>query len=242
VELTVVLPFYNEEALLPTLPDVLQRIRESLSQHDVRIVCVDDGSTDGTAAGLAALEGIEVVTHEQNRGPGAAMATGIERATGDAVLIYDSDEAYDATMLEPLVAALADADADVATLSPYHPDGGVEGVGAFRLLLSRGASFLYRRRLKTGAKKALHTYTCAVRAYRLPTARTLLPAPDDFTAAAYLMVRALRSGLSVVEIPAVLQVRSGGASKMRVWRTIRAHLRLLRDLSVTPGPEDRPAA
>ena len=227
MRLTVVLPFFNEEALLPGLPGVLGRIRAALRGHDVRLLAVDDGSTDGTAAGLAAVEGLEVETHAANRGVGAAMTTGLRRADGDAVLVYDPDEAYDAAYLEPLASALAGA--DLATLSPYHPDGGLEGVGRLRLLLSRSASMLYRRRLK----RPLYTFTCAVRAYKLPQALDLLPAPDDFTAAAYLMAAAIGRGQRIVEVPAVLKARHRGSSKMRLLRTVRAHLRLLRDLSVT---------
>jgi len=232
MRLTVVLPFFNEEALLPSMPGVLEGIRGALSAHDVEILCVDDGSRDGTAAGLAELPGVAVATHAENRGPGAAMATGIERAEGDAVVVYDPDAAYDAARLRDLVGALENA--DVATLSPYHPDGGVEGVSWWRLALSRVASWLYRRRLKA----PLYTFTCAVRAYRLPGARALLPAPDDFTAAAYLLANALRRGDRIAEVPAVLRARESGGSKMRVLRTIRAHLKLLRDLSVTPRPDD----
>ena len=231
MRLTVVLPFFDEEALLPGLPAALARIRTALAPHTVRLLAVDDGSTDGTAAGLAALAGgnFEVLTHERNRGPGAAMATGIRYATGEAVLVYDPDEAYPAGSLAPLVAALDTA--AVATLSPYHPEGAVEGVGPLRLLLSRGASSLYRRVLRS----RVHTFTCAVRAYRLPDAVDLLPCPDDFTAAAFLIAGALRRGWPVAEVPAVLRVRQAGGSKMRLLRTIRAHLRLLRDLSVTPA-------
>jgi len=232
MKLTIVLPFFNEEALLPGLPATLDRIRRALSEHDVRVLCVDDGSSDGTAAGLAALQDVEVLTHSENRGVGAAMETGIAAATGEAVVVFDPDEPYDVELLAPLVAALADA--EVATLSPYHPEGRVDGVPAYRLGLSRVASWLYRRRL--GHK--LFTYTCAVRAYRLPQAQTLLPLPNDFTAAAYLVARALQAGMRVVEIPAVLRVRTEGSSKMRVMRTIRSHLRLLRDLSVTPSNDD----
>lgn len=229
MKLTVVLPFYDEEELMPGLPATLERVREALAGHDVRLLAVDDGSTDGTAAGLADVAELEVLRHETNRGVGAAMGTGLAAATGDAALVYDPDEAYPPSCLAALAEALDGA--DVATLSPYHPAGRVEGVGALRRLLSRGASWLYRRRLGGG----LHTYTCAVRAYRLPRAKDLLPPPDDFTAAAYLLARALRLGLRVVEVPAVLAARRAGRSKMRLLRTIRAHLRLLRDLKVTPG-------
>ncbi|MGQ0612269.1 MAG: glycosyltransferase family 2 protein [Planctomycetaceae bacterium] len=227
MNLTVILPLYNEEALLPALPGLLGRIRQALPGHAVTVLAVDDGSTDGTGAGLRALRGLEVVRHETNRGVGAAMATGLLRASGDAALVYDPDEAYPVSCLAPLVDALAGA--ELSTLSPYHPDGGVEGVGRVRLLLSRAASALYRRRLRSG----IFTFTCAVRAYRLPEAHALLPAPADFTAAAFLLARALALGLRVAEVPAVLRARRAGSSKMRLLRTIRAHLRLLRDLPMT---------
>jgi glycosyltransferase involved in cell wall biosynthesis len=235
LRLTVVLPFFDEEALLAGLPALLDGVRRALSGHEVRLLAIDDGSRDGTRAGLEAIPGLEVVVHERNRGPGAAMTTGLRAATGDAALVYDPDAAYPPEDLARLVDALADA--DVATLSPYHPAGGVRGVSALRLLLSRGASRLYRWRLG----RPLHTFTCAVRAYRLPQALSLLPAPDDYTAAAYLMAAAVRKGLRIAEVPAVLVARSRGTSKMRLLRTIRAHLRLLRDLSVTPKGSDRPA-
>lgn len=228
MKLTVILPFYDEAALLPAVPGLLARVRQALLGHDVRLLAIDDGSTDGTGAGLDAIPGLDVVHHPRNRGVGAAMATGIGNASGDAALVFDPDEAYAPDVLPRLVAALDGA--DVATASPYHPDGGVEGVGAFRLLLSRAASLLYRLRTRA----PLRTFTCAVRAYRLPAAKGLLPAPEDFTAAAYLLAKALAAGLRVVEVPARLRVRRAGRSKMRILRTARAHLRLLRDLPVTP--------
>ncbi len=228
MRVTVVLPFYNEMALLTALPGLLDRVRTALEGHEVRLLAVDDGSTDGTADGLARIPGLEVLRHPKNRGVGAAMTTGLREATGEAALVYDPDEAYAPEILPKLVQALDRA--DVATASPYHPEGKVEGVGQFRLLLSRAASLLYRMRTKAPLK----TFTCAVRAYRLPAAKDLLPAPDDFTAAAYLLAAALGKGLRVAEVPARLRVRRRGKSKMRLLRTARAHLRLLRDLPVTP--------
>jgi dolichol-phosphate mannosyltransferase len=228
MQVTVVLPFFNEEALLPALPGLLDRVRAALRGHEVRLLAVDDGSTDGTAEGLARVPGLDVLRHPGNRGVGAAMATGLLAATGEAALVYDPDEAYAPEVLPRLLDALGAA--DVATASPYHPDGGVEGVPALRLLLSRAASLLYRLRTRS----PLRTFTCAVRAYRLPVTRDLLPAPEDFTAAAYLLAKALAQGLRVAEVPARLRARRAGRSKMRLLRAVRAHLRLLRDLPVTP--------
>ena len=62
---------------------------------------------------------------------------------------------------------------DVVTASPYHPDGRVEGVGGFRLLMSKAASRVYRMRLG-GRARGLTAFTCGFRAYR----RTVLPEMD----------------------------------------------------------------
>lgn len=229
MQVTVVLPFYNEEALLPALPDLLHRLRAALEGHEVTLLAVDDGSGDATAAGLAGVEGLDaVVRHERNRGVGAAITTGLDAVEGEIAVVYDPDEAYPAESVRALLEAVENA--DVSTLSPYHPEGGVEGVGPMRRILSGAASRLYRRRLGS----SVHTFTCAVRAYRIASVRPFLPTPADFTASAYLLARALRAGLSVVEVPAVLRMRRAGKSKMRVLKTIRAHLRLLHDLAVTP--------
>ncbi|NJN14702.1 MAG: glycosyltransferase family 2 protein, partial [Planctomycetes bacterium] len=165
VQLTVVLPFYNEAALLPGLPEVLGRIREALRGHEVRLLAVDDGSTDGSSETLAATPGLEVIRHDRNRGVGAAMTTGLLAATGEAALVYDPDEPYPSDSLAPLVEALSRA--DLSTLSPYHPTGGSKGWGRCGCVLSRGASWLYRRRTRA----PFHTFTCAVRATVSPASR-----------------------------------------------------------------------
>ena len=87
MKLTVVLPFYNEEALLPRLPGVVARIRAALEGHEVRLLAVDDGSTDGTRRGLDAIPELETLAHETNRGVGAAMTSGLSAATGEAALV-----------------------------------------------------------------------------------------------------------------------------------------------------------
>jgi glycosyltransferase involved in cell wall biosynthesis len=73
-------------------------------------VIVDDGSTDSTQEFLRALEGepdVVVVLHERNQGKGAAVRTGLQRASGDVMLIQDADLEYDPrdypALLKPIV-------------------------------------------------------------------------------------------------------------------------------------------
>jgi dolichol-phosphate mannosyltransferase len=111
----------------------------------------------------------------------------------------------------------------VATASPYHRDGGVQGVSATRLVFSRGASALYRVLVDW----RVATYTAMVRAYRADVLRDAMSDNDGFLHVAMTLVEARRRGAHIVEVPAVLAQRQVGVSKAKVWRITRAHLRYM---------------
>ncbi len=104
--LSVVIPCYNE---VSTIAEVLQRV-EDVGLAD-EIIIVDDGSTDGTRAALAAIEAearphVRILYHERNQGKGAALVTGFAAATCEVLLIQDADFEYDPrdypALLKPL--------------------------------------------------------------------------------------------------------------------------------------------
>ena len=158
-------------------------------------------------------------THERNRGLGAALRTGFQRATGDVVCCIDSDCTYEPSEVLRLLETLQREGADIATGSPYHPQGKVENVILWRLWLSQAASWMYRRL----APGRLFTYTCMVRAYRRQVVESLVIASDGFVAVTEILLQALRSGYKVVEVPMVLHSRMTGVSKMKT-QIGRAHV------------------
>jgi len=104
--LSVVVPVYNERN---TVAEILRRIRSVQIPLEIDVVVVDDGSTDGTEKVLSALQDstVRVLTHDRNRGKGAAVRTGIANAKGDLLIIQDADLEYDPEdwprLLEPML-------------------------------------------------------------------------------------------------------------------------------------------
>jgi glycosyltransferase involved in cell wall biosynthesis len=111
MKLSVVIPVYNERR---TLRQLLQRVMQV--PFETEILCVDDGSTDGSRELLAELEAqhpqLRVFFQAKNAGKGAALRRGIQEASGDFVIIQDADLEYDPadypSLLEPLIQEKAD--------------------------------------------------------------------------------------------------------------------------------------
>lgn len=112
MKLSVLVPVYNEAA---TLNAALKRVLDVDYPCDVEVVVVNDGSGDGTAAILDALDDprVTVVHHPVNRGKGAAIRTAAESASGDYMIICDADLEYAPEEIPSLLAPVLAGDAKV---------------------------------------------------------------------------------------------------------------------------------
>lgn len=227
VSVSVVVPCFNEEPILPYLRKTLTEVKEHLAdRYDVKFILVDDGSSDGTWAGLKEKFNdpamFTLLRHDVNLGVAAAIMTGVRGSNTEIVCSMDSDCSYDPLRLADLIPHLTPG-VDLVTASPYHPAGGVKNVPGWRLWLSKGCAWMYRRVLRA----KLHTYTSCFRVYRRSTVAVLPLRYNRYLGIAELVGRLAIEGGTIVEVPAVLEARMHGRSKMKTVRTILGHLGLM---------------
>lgn len=133
--LSVLVPAYNERYLIEASLRRLQVLAESPLLERIKIIVVNDGSSDGTAEVLrrfrASLETEDVdpklswvwVQHEKNSGKGAAIRTGLEHADTELVVIHDADLEYHPGDLLPMVELFLSEEADAVFGSRFMSGG-----------------------------------------------------------------------------------------------------------------------
>jgi polysaccharide deacetylase family protein (PEP-CTERM system associated) len=233
-KVTIVVPCYNEEKTLPYLSNTLKSLENALD-YELSFIFVDDKSSDTTLEKLGELfgenENVRILQHAENKGVAAGIMTGLKAAETEIVCSIDADCTYDPHELANMIPLLGE-DVALVTASPYHPAGGVRNVPAWRLSLSKGASWLYQKTLKA---EELHTFTSCFRVYRRSVAAKIELKENGFLGVAEMFGKIYLQGGQIVEYPAVLEVRLFGFSKMKTARTIVGHIQLLRRLRSMGG-------
>jgi len=236
----IVLPAYNEESCLKSLLDKIAA-RSAEWRAESRVIVVDDGSADGTAAvasshPLAAAGRLELIRHDVNRGLAAAVDTGIEafldRSSdpADIMVTMDADDTHDPEYVGALVGRIRDG-ADVAICSRFVAGGAEMGVSAFRKLLSRGAKrFMDTLAPIPGVKDISSGYGAYGRGIVDRASRTFgahLIQSKSGSVQAELLIRFLALGARVEEVPFTLRYDlKRGPSKIGMSETIRGYFAL----------------
>lgn len=197
-----VVPAFGAER---TLPRVVAAIRQAVPS--AVIIVIDDGSRDGTSA--AGAEADEVVRHETNRGKGAALRTGFDRALtrgADNIITLDADGQHDATRIPALLTALRDADIVVGARD------------------HTGAMPVHRRFSNRASAAAIGHITgltvrdaqSGFRAHRRAVVERVKPRGDHYEFETEMLILAARQGFRISSVP--VPTIYGGTSHFRLLR------------------------
>jgi dolichol-phosphate mannosyltransferase len=234
------LPAYNEaDNLVPLVNRACEVFEEANLEY--HILVVNDGSTDRTGEVLEQLERtgrVQVVTHPQNMGLGAAIKTGINVAlqnstsADDIVVNMDADDTHDPAYIPTMAERIWGDGYDVVIASRYQAGSEEVGVPFFRRLLSRGARLVFQMFLKL---PEVRDYTCGYRAYRASLLCAAVERFGDglitrqgFACTDELLVRLSSLSKKMTEIPFVLRYdKKRGSSKLPLVKTIIETLKML---------------
>ena len=218
VDVTVVVPVYNEEE---SIPDLYTQLTQVLSRLDrsYEILLIDDGSKDRSFELLKELnerdKHVRVIRFRRNFGQTAAFAAGFEHARGDVVITIDADLQNDPNDIPKLLEKM---------------DEGYDIVSGWRIdrkdpfFSRRLPSLIANRLISETTSVRLHDYGCSLKAYRGEVAKNV-----NLYGEMHRFIPALASwmGTRTAEIPVNHRARQFGKSKYGISRTIRVFLDML---------------
>lgn len=217
MKLSVCIPMFNESAIIAQTAKTLYDYLESTFAGDYEVIFSDDGSTDGSADCVRALElpTVRVVGYPQNRGKGCAVRIAMLAAKGEAVVFTDADLAYGTDAIGQAVACLQEnAEAGGVIGSRNLGKDGYDGYTFIRKLASK----VYIYVLGTVGGLRFSDSQCGIKAFRGAAAKEIFSrcTVDGFAFDLEAILWAQTLGIKLIEMP--VRVIHHRASKIRLFR------------------------
>jgi dolichol-phosphate mannosyltransferase len=203
--ISIVLPCYNEEAILPgNLGVIIKYLESKSSKYNWEILIVNDGSKDRTGEVADEFANrrteVRVIHHPVNLNLGHALQTGFRNSKGDIIIVLDVDLSYSVEYIEQMADKLIESAADIVLTSPYMKGGKVTAVPFLRRVMSKWVN----RFMRLSSQEKYYTFTGMVRAYRRSFIRSLNLKTKDYEINPEIIYKAMILRARIVEIPAHL--------------------------------------
>ncbi len=214
---------YNEEDnVLQTLTQVKAAMK---NYEDYEILAVNDGSKDNTLKLTEDFASknpqVRVLKNPVNMGMGRALRTGFENATGDILVTIDADLSYSTDHILKLASELINNESlDMVLGSPYMEGGSVKNVPFVRLFISKVANLF----VGFSIPGDLSTVTSVLRAYRKEVLDSLELESNGTEINLEILSKANANHFRIKEVPAVLEGRELGQSKLKFRAKTITHI------------------
>jgi dolichol-phosphate mannosyltransferase len=224
--ISVVVPCYNEEAVLHATHERIGQVLDTLVHFEYEIIYVDDGSRDDTAAILRDLQAtdghVRVLRFSRNFGHQVAVSAGIEHASGDAIVLIDADLQDPPELIPEMLARWGDG-YDVAFGQR------LKRVGESRLKLATAKVFYRVMNRMADVSIPLDVGDFRLMDRRVVDALLAMPERDRY-------VRGMVSwvGFSQIAVPYERDARVAGESKYPLFKMLRFALDGITSFSVAP--------
>jgi dolichol-phosphate mannosyltransferase len=225
--LVAVVPTYNEVGSLERFAEALFAVQ--LTDIEVRLLVVDDASTDGTPEAAERLASrlpgrVELLRRHGKRGLGSAYVAGFARALAsgaELIAQMDADLSHDPNTLRAMSEAVTDADMVIG--SRYVPGGSLDpGWGWHRKLLSATANRVVSAVLTLGVDDATSGYRLWRRNALAAIAPSINVRSSGYAFQVEMVHLAHRLGFRIREVPIHFRERDAGQSKMNLWVALTA--------------------
>jgi len=206
MSISAVLPAYNEEAIIERTVRHVAAVLADLTA-DYEIIVTNDGSRDNTAGVLADLQrrepdlNLRVVTHDHNRGYGAALASGFDAARKDLVFMTDGDKQFDVAELADFLPAMDSQTDLVIGWRRNRADPPLRKLNALGWKLLVNIIFGYTAR----------DVDCAFKLFRRRVWESMAVQSHGATFSAEFLIKARRLGFHVKELPVGHFPRTAGS-------------------------------
>ncbi len=218
-QLSVIIPAYNEErAIAQTIEDLKQELNKLDLNYE--IIVVNDSSTDKTKEILEKIEGIKLINHPFNRGYGASLKTGIEKAQFDNLLFFDADGQHKAEYISEMIKYVDDFDMITGARQGYK--GPLIRQPGKRLLLWL-ANYLSQQKIPD--------LNCGLRIVKKePILKFIHLLCDGLSFSTTTTLLFTTEGLSIKYVPITINKRREGKSKVRPRHALDAFIIILRTI------------
>ncbi len=219
IDLSIVIPLYNEEESIPYLYEEIKAVIDS-QNYNVEVIIVDDGSSDNSFEKLRKIHDkdnrFKVISFRRNFGQTAALQAGFDKAKGEVIVTLDADLENDPKNIPDLLAKLDEGYDIVSGLRAERWSGGLMSL-IKRKLPSAAANYLISRT----SQVRLHDTGCTLKAYRREVLSQIRLYGDSHR---FIPAMASQYGARVSEVEVNFRPRRFGTSKYGFSRTIKVFL------------------